>query len=415
MTGRVPTPVNTTATSREESQVSLIVHGCLMPYGNLMALMVATHRLIHRHHAALFVAFLGYPSQMWLPVALLLSTVQYAHRSAPTTPQLTSVIPESTEPPIGAQPSPPITHAQRTLMHDTLTHGSLNVGGVEITPNRLCHLLSGFQPLPHTLALQEFKPCSSSSIRDHERVAMYWGFHLLASSQSSWDGVALLVHNSISPNEPDLQVLVPGKLITTSLPLRSDPSMPRVTIASYYGLHTARERLQCEPHLDRLLDKCAVILGDFNAVTHTTHTTAIRPNMWPWLVAKEKSGRLADLVLPHHSEVPYTHVRRYAGTKSYLDKAYGTRLFTSMFSPSGARVLDFSAVRGIQDHDPVLVHTTTWACPHVPEPRCAMWNRRDVDRYKKKYCLLCLKSVALCRLKTFPTHTLSCVPTCCMP
>ena len=58
-------------------------------------------------------------------------------------------------------------------------HASLNVGGPDITPNRFCHLLSGFQPPPHTICLQEFKPSPTAHIRDFERVALHWGFNLL--------------------------------------------------------------------------------------------------------------------------------------------------------------------------------------------------------------------------------------------
>ena len=45
-------------------------------------------------------------------------------------------------------------------------NASLNIGGPEITPNMLCHLLSGFPAAPHTISLQEFKPSSSYHIRD---------------------------------------------------------------------------------------------------------------------------------------------------------------------------------------------------------------------------------------------------------
>ena len=109
-------------------------------------------------------------------------------------------------PPAPAQtatpPKPPETGHVVFRPCSALMHASLNVGGPDITPNRFCHLLSGFQPLPHTICIQEFKPWATAHIRDFECVALHWGFHLLHSSPSSKNGVAILVHTSISPKPP---------------------------------------------------------------------------------------------------------------------------------------------------------------------------------------------------------------------
>ena len=164
--------------------------------------------------------------------------------------------------------------------------------------------------------------------------------------------------------------------------------MPSLSIASYYGPHTAAARLLCEIALAGLSQECAIILGDYNAVTHPSHTTALRARMWPWLVANERAGTLVDLLTPHHDSVPYTRVRRYRGTKSYIDRAYGSRLFQALYKISGAQVPDFSGVARIQDHDPILVHTAPWSQQVLPEMRCAMWNRRDVTAYKKRIAAL---------------------------
>ena len=93
-------------------------------------------------------------------------------------------------------------HVART--GDVLTHASYNLGGPETTPNRLCHALAAFDPLPHTISLQEFKPASSYHVRDFQRVALHWGFHLLHSSPTTKNSVALLIHSSISPEAPPL-------------------------------------------------------------------------------------------------------------------------------------------------------------------------------------------------------------------
>ena len=287
--------------------------------------------------------------------------------------------------PATGRPLPPDpTAGARVPTHDTLTYSSLNVGGVEITPNRLCHLLGGYGTLPHVLSLQEYRPSSLSTTRDHVRVALYWGYHMLLSSPSSKEGVALLIHTSISPGKPTPTVHLPGRLISTQVALHTDPLMPPVTVCSFYGPHTARERLQCEKVLASLLQKCSIILGDYNGVTRSSDATTLHPNLWPWLIARERSGAMIDLVRPHCDAQPYTRVRRYGGTKSYIDRAYGSRMFVALYQSEAAGVLDFSRVYGVQDHDPIIVHTIPWATPHVPEPRCAMWNRRDVTRFQKK-------------------------------
>ena len=273
------------------------------------------------------------------------------------------------------------TAGARVPTHDTLTYSSLNVGGVEITPDRLCHLLGGYGTLPHVLSLQEYRPSSLSTTRDHVRVALYWGYHMLLSSPSSKEGVALLIHTSISPCEPTPTVHLPGRLISTQVALHTDPLMPPVTVCSFYGPHTARERLQCEKVLAPLLQKCSIILGDYNGVTRSSDATTLHPNLWPWLIARERSGAMIDLVRPHCDAQPYTRVRRYGGTKSYIDRAYRSRMFVALYQSEAAGVLDFSRVYGVQDHDPIIVHTIPWATPHIPEPRCAMWNRRDVTRF----------------------------------
>ena len=132
-----------------------------------------------------------------------------AHAPPPGTPP---ALPSHNRP-----PPPDPTSSARPQTYPTLTYSSLNVGGVEITRNRLCHLLGGYQQLPHTISLQEYRPSSLSTTRDHERVARYWGYHLLISSPSSKEGVALLIHTSIAPTAPVMKVHIPGRLISAQL------------------------------------------------------------------------------------------------------------------------------------------------------------------------------------------------------
>ena len=211
---------------------------------------------------------------------------------------------------------------------------------------------------------------------------MFWKYHLLYSAPTSKNGVALFVHTSISPIPPALTIHIPGILISTQLHLHPDPLIPPLRIASYYGPHTISEKRRCEPVLNSLLREACIILGDYNCTTHHSHATTLTSNLWPWLIAKERSGALSDLLLPFTTSTPYTRVRRYAGTKSYIDRAYGTRLYQACYSPSSAEVVDFSKVHGSSDHDPIIIRSIPWTTPQIPEPRCAQWNRRDLHKFR---------------------------------
>ena len=103
-------------------------------------------------------------------------------------------------------------------------------------------------------------------------------------------------------------------------------------------------------------------------------------------MAKERSAALFDLLWPHCDTIPFTRVRRYGGTKSYIDRAYGSCLFCAAFHTTAACVIDFVNVHGIQHHNPIVIHTSPWTTPRCPPPRpprCALWNRRDVQLYKR--------------------------------
>ena len=87
----------------------------------------------------------------------------------------------------------------------------------------------------------------------------------------------------------------------------------------------------CEPYLHAMTCNSYLIMGDYIGTTHVSHTTTLRANVWPWLAAKQKAGLLVDLLLPCYTDnIPYTIVRRFAGTKSYIDRAHGTRLYSKL-------------------------------------------------------------------------------------
>ena len=307
------------------------------------------------------------------------TTATHAHRSLHhvTPPQVDE---RANAPDTRDATTPPGFRAPPT--GDSLAHASLNVVGREITPNRLCHLLKGFTGAPHTISLQEFKPTTKHHIKKYEQVATFWKYHLLYSAPTTKNGVALLVHTSISPAPLTLTVHIPGTLISTQLQLHPNPLMPPLRIASYYDPHSIREKRECEPVLDSLLREACIILGDYNSTTHHSHATTLTIILWPWLIAKERSGALTDLLIPFSTTTPYTRVRRFAGTKSYIDRAYSTRLSQASYGLTSAEVLDFSGVHGASDHDLIITRSIPWTTPHIPEPRCPQWNRRDTQRFR---------------------------------
>ena len=134
--------------------------------------------------------------------------------------------------------------------------------------------------------------------------------------------------------------------------------------------------------MNSLLREACIILGDYNSTTHHSHATTLTTNLWLWLIVKERSRALSDLLIPFTTTTPYTRVRRFAGAKSYIDRAYGIRLYQASCSPWSAEALDFSEVHGASDHDPIIIRSIPWTTPQSSEPRCAHWNRRDMQRFR---------------------------------
>ena len=335
------------------------------------------------------VGYLLYPKHRWTqpppPTMIKRDAVTQPANSCGTIPPVPEIWPAVPEPAASQASSreqhsdqttqssahselPGVSPPTRELTYDTLSFASLNVGGVEITLNRLCHILTGSSPLPHTLSLQEFCPSALLHITDHCRVARFLGYHLVSSSPSSKDGVALLIHTSIAPTCPKPTVHIPSKLISVQLTLHHSPLSPHVRVASFNGPHTIRDKRTVEPVLDTLLKDNWILLGDYNGVTQSGNATALRPILWPWLIARERSRALSDLLVPHCQSTPYTRVRRYGGTKSYIDRGYGTRPFCAVFQSTAASELNLSSVNGAQDQDPIVLHTVPWSTSKSAPP-----------------------------------------------
>ena len=149
-------------------------------------------------------------------------------------------------------------------------------------------------------------------------------------------------------------------------------------LASFYSPHTLKEERVCEPHLDTLLRDSYLIMGYYNGTTHMSHTRTLRANVWPWLAAKEKK-RVPCLTFycrtPTVSRTPECGASPAQKATLTVHTAHGCTIMP-------LRVIDFSSVHGASDHDPITVSTIPWTTPHLPETRCAHWNRRDVQLYR---------------------------------
>ena len=116
-----------------------------------------------------------------------------------------------------------------------------------------------------------------------------------------------MIHTSLTHKCPAHTVHIPGSLISVPPSLHHEPLTRPVRVASFYGPHTMRQKGPCELALDQLLCENSLIMGDFNAVTQAQHTTALKPNLWPWAIARERSGAATDLLLPYSQFVRSTH------------------------------------------------------------------------------------------------------------
>ena len=79
---------------------------------------------------------------------------------------------------------------------------------------------------------------------------------------------------------------------------------------------------------------------------------------------------------------PYTRLRAYRGTKSYIDRIYLTDLAHKLFACKNLVKHDFSSPLVGTDHDPICVSVGTWALPPPVGPRCSLWNKRDLQTFK---------------------------------
>ena len=85
------------------------------------------------------------------------------------------------------------------------------------------------------------------------------------------------------------------------------------------------------------MDNPLLMVGDYNGITRLEEATGIsRDNlMWGWLREKEDQVKLVDCVkVWFKGPPPFTRVRRYNATQSYLDKWYWSRILMALMQIS---------------------------------------------------------------------------------
>ena len=298
--------------------------------------------------------------------------------SPPPMPDLPALQPQRVLQCAGLSPSPTSPSDPSGGAPVSLSFGTINLGG-NICHDRFYTALSSLQsalgPLPHFLALSEFRPQGEPT--KFVRIALQYGFHLLFDAPDPKGGVGILVSSQIQPQPPPLRILVPGRLIQVDIQLSLDGNFPATSICSFYGSSLSHERASFAPHLQLLLPGNTVLMGDFNCTTQPTDASTVTSNHWNQLRAWELSGQLLDAARILTPQPPYTRTRRYGGTQSYLDRVYLTQIAAQFLTPHSFLVPDMSSSPGLCDHDPLAITFQPWSFKVEPGPRCTFWSHKD--------------------------------------
>ena len=86
---------------------------------------------------------------------------------------------------------------------------------------------------------------------------------------------SLMVHHSLVRDLPKLEVVVPSRLIYTTLNLRTNQQAPPIKIVAFYGSNTGRERAPFSRSLGGLLKDACTIGGHFNTTTLDGDSTCL--------------------------------------------------------------------------------------------------------------------------------------------
>ena len=167
------------------------------------------------------------------------------------------------------------------------------------------------------------------------------------------------------------------------------PDLPPTWFVAVYGSNQRQHRPLIEAALAPFLNKMAVFLGDFNAITQWTDVKGVSVNdarslLWPWLAYLEVEGKLVDLLRQGTQwSPPMTRVRGYRGS-SYLDRIYVTNTLFPLLQPVKPRC--FSLLVNDQplgDHDVVSLDIMPWSFQSKSHPTCAGWTPKHVKLFHR--------------------------------
>ena len=161
-----------------------------------------------------------------------------------------------------------------------------------------------------------------------------------------------------------------------------------ITLAVCYGFSVKEERLVIEEEVSKIMDKPLLMGGDFNGITRIEESTGIsRENLiWQWLSEKEDQGKLVDCVrLGFKAPPPFTRVRRYSATQSYLDKWHASwaLMVLTHISRAWLAPLKWQSGENVSDHDRVGITLGKWNIGKVEVDKgCKGWGKKQIKEFK---------------------------------
>lgn len=136
-------------------------------------------------------------------------------------------------------------------------------------------------------------------------------------------------------------------------------------MAACFGSSVREERREIEDAIEKLVEQPLLLGGDFNGITRKEETTCMSRDqlMWEWFREKEDQGKLVDCVkVGYKGPPPFTRVRGYKGTKSYLDKWYASDVMMALMQITQAWVAPVKNDAGedFSDHDRAGISLGKW-------------------------------------------------------
>ena len=278
----------------------------------------------------------------------------------------------------------------------SITVACYNLGGPCITTERFGHSIQAmsklYPELPRIVCLGEFKP-TGAPLYEYEWMATVTSrgqYHLLSSIDPiGRNGIALLVHQDLSPHgPPQCSVILPARIISFDAKIHSDPEIPPVSFVAIYGSCIKSDRVQIQNALTPLLDRPTLMFGDMNAISRLEDVCDVsmayaQKLVWPWMRDLEQSGGIIDLMRVAYQDIPpKTRYRGHPG-RSRLDHILVTKSLLPLLTPHSPSTSPLTLdQQPLSDHDMVSVSIAPWTQSHVVPQRCQGWGRKHVKQFQ---------------------------------